>query len=414
MAILRRMIVYLILSSSFTKGLSQENKLTERPGPFALELDVIDPASIDLSAYLSSYNADQGLFFACNAPCPAGIGLSSSGQLDWFPSDYYGPTPYRFDIIVQERTPFALREFGRINIGIDQYAYKSGRYWKRYELSDPEFRALPKRVRDFQYITGVQTVASRAKRLGSVTYLGSFHSEHLVITNFHVYAALRESTLDRISEQVAPCDSRRLFYFKALNSLVHCKKLIFSDPVLDLALMSVSSTDPLVPMQLGQHAPRIRLDLSKSQSSALVVAGHGRYKNPFGRLSFGFDDDCVLEAVSLQNFSVAKLLVGLSLKLVNNSFGDLRRKPIAPRLAVACDVSPGDSGGPVILYKTGELVGITVGGYKAERKYTMPKVLGVKTSSYQAAKDIQRSPASSPSRALFIPLSVLVGRTNYL
>jgi hypothetical protein len=406
------MIVCLILCVAFSKGFSQEYPRTDKSGPSAVELDLTDPASIDLSAYWDTYSGKQALFYTCYPGCPAGLALSSNGQLDWLPSVYNGPSPYRFDIVVKERTPFSANQFAKITVSIDQYAYKSGMYWKRYELNAPEFRALPSHVKDYRFVTGVQTVPSRAKDLGSVTYLGFFNAEHLVITNFHVYAALRESTLDSKPAQVAPCDQRRQFYFKASSSFVHCKKLLFSDPVLDLVLMSVSSSNPLKPIHLGRHAPRIRLDLSNSKSLALVVAGHGRYKNPQGQLSFGFDDDCVLEGVTVQNFSVAKLLVGLSLRLLK-SFGDERRKAVAPRLAVACDVSPGDSGGPVILYDTGELIGITVGGYKGDYEYPKPPVVGAKVSAFQAAHQIQKFSPSS-SRALVIPLSVLVGRTNYL
>lgn len=393
---------------SFTKALSKENAIVGPLGLSKIELDLTDPASFDLGAYWNNTDSDRGLIFACKPSCPAGVNLSSNGLLEWSPASYHGSKPYRFEIWVRKTSSFLEAQIFKLTLIIDQFAYRAGRQWKRYESSAPEFKALPKSVRNFRYITGVQTIRSRARSLGSVTYLGFFKNEHLIVTNFHVYAALRDSLSNPLSTRIAPCDRQRVFYFKALDNFAYCKELLFSDPILDLAVMSISPLYPAIPLPLRQYAPHIRFDLSKSQSSPLVVAGHGRYKNLKGNLSFGFDSDCYLDATSPQNFSVAKLLAGFGTKLIKPFLGP-SSKQVAPRLAIACDVSPGDSGGPVIHYKTGELLGITVGGYQGRQIANMPNRGGIKTLSKPRAEGIQKASA----RALFIPLGELAGKLNY-
>lgn len=150
----------------------------------------------------------------------------------------------------------------------------------------------------------------------------------------------------------------KTFDFALLHESFECQRLIAIYPEFDLAFFEIKKRPDLDISHLGVSFSN---PVEVKRGEPLVFFSLSGYKNP-GYITFDLGmttgNLCTSFADSTQENSL-------------ESFDDLNGKPLSiPSLPIGCDVSPGDSGSPLLNQK-GELVGIlwaALGGEKSQAK----------------------------------------------
>lgn len=384
------------LAGHFT-SLASVSHLNKVPLP-TIELDLRDSLSLDLALAIKRWGFRSDHYnYRCLPRCPTGLLVSSEGMLIWNPEAYRVNSKMNreqlsksLSIQIREKDipPSNLDEaiIGKWRVKIDFFPYRGGQQWERFAIGDSRFKRLPIKLQKSRFLLASQSYQGLGS-FGTAIYLGYFHGEHLVLTNDHVF-----ESITRNGKGV--CDRKRHFTFSVPGIDAYCKELVFKDRLSDIAILSIASwpshdlnvlIDYTLPISFLAKEGRKKLD----SPVPLLIAGHGRYRNPTKELRFGYDSDCQSDGQLIRFMKKAPFSAlwdqfkkGLQISPVRS---------ISYKLA-KCDVSPGDSGGPVIRMDTGALVGIIRGGVgrdKIVKPYqeepTYPNAIFIPTSTIKSS-----------------------------
>lgn len=192
----------------------------------------------------------------------------------------------------------------------------------------------------FEMPDKIQSLAPSIGEVGSsatMFYIGDFKNKHYVLTNSHVCPSKEK------------CFKRNILFFYHKNKKGEPLKGFIKDvplinPNLDFALVEVSFINassfesPPKPFKLSNKLP--------VHNTPLINIGYGVYNNEYGSLMAEASGDCKVysktkdirkvkdpDTINPFPFSVYSFLIG-------------------------CDVSHGDSGSPIIDFKSGQVLGI--------------------------------------------------------
>lgn len=179
---------------------------------------------------------------------------------------------------------------------------------------------------------------------GTAFYLGKFNGHHMMATNHHVMPDARI------------CGSRSAI-FPLLQLQFHCEKFYGDWTGIDLALFSITVTQPEDEEKLAQIAGNFAWHKALYPGQELITAGYGVFRNQQRNLVVNDDGDCkVFSGKSDYRFIADPDKINPA---------DYQ----AWSFATGCDVSHGDSGSSMVDRVTGEVVGIiwTTATQKPER-----------------------------------------------
>lgn len=169
------------------------------------------------------------------------------------------------------------------------------------------------------------------------SYMGKTDSgRHLVMTNKHV---IDESYACSVFKQV-----KFEFLYPTKRSF-YCRQEVISIPEIDLAIVELDAEtdDPFLGQRKGL---KLAKDLSLSNQHPFITAGFGGYKNQKADLVIDQSDECRLISPS-------------------NEYKELvykRNRPSVWSIAIACDISVGDSGSALMDPLTGLIAGVIWSG----------------------------------------------------
>lgn len=207
---------------------------------------------------------------------------------------------------------------------------------------------------------------------GTAFYLGKHNGEHIMATNAHVLKNVP-------SCMVLPV----VFRFSLLKLTYTCSKIISIWRDVDFALLAInvdvaseSFLNELNPLELA-----FKNDIIKD--TLVYTSGYGEFNNPSNQLTLKNDDDCRIYSAT-------------------NTFKRLRdpeklgAKSI-PSFAVGCDISPGDSGSPIVDRQTGEVLGLIW-------STQTPKPITMRSSTFLQGLRSQENPEIWEHMAYGIPV----------
>lgn len=168
---------------------------------------------------------------------------------------------------------------------------------------------------------------------GTAFYLGKHNGDHLMATNAHV---MKNIPSCRVSPVV--------FRFTLYGVTMTCDKIITIRRDVDFALLTLSENDvseaflnELNPLKLAFNGDVIK-------NTMVYSAGYGEFQNAKGNLTLKDDQDCRI-------YSATNTFRRLE------DQGKLGTKKI-PSMAIGCDISPGDSGSPIVDRNSGDVLGL--------------------------------------------------------
>ena len=196
---------------------------------------------------------------------------------------------------------------------------------------------------------------------GTGFYLGRHNGNHIVATNAHVLKNIPSCSVSPV-----------ILQFSVFNAAFSCSKIIGIWRDIDFALISLETNsgneaflDEINPLKMAFN--------KDIQRDALVYsAGFGQYRNSNSQLTLKNDEDCRV-------YSPTNVFARLQ------DPTRLGSKKVAS-FAIGCDISPGDSGSPIIERDTGDVLGIVW-------STQMPKPITIRSQTYM--QDLRRRDTDS-------------------
>lgn len=168
---------------------------------------------------------------------------------------------------------------------------------------------------------------------GTAFYLGKHNGDHLMATNAHV---MKNIPSCRISPVV--------FRFTLFGITMTCKKIITIRRDVDFALLALNDSEVSEAYLRELNPMNLAFNKDVVKNTMLYSSGYGEFQNQSGKLTLKDDQDCRIYSAT-NTFRRLK------------DVGKLGAKKI-PSIAIGCDISPGDSGSPVVDRTTGDVLGI--------------------------------------------------------
>lgn len=168
---------------------------------------------------------------------------------------------------------------------------------------------------------------------GTAFYLGRHNGSHLMATNAHVLKNI-------LSCRVSPV----IFRFTIFGVTMKCDSIITIRRDIDFALLSVETNDVSQSFLEELNPLKFAFDRDVNRNVPVYTAGYGEFLNPEGKMTLKDDRDCRIYSKT-NDFR----------KLLDPE--KIESKKI-PSMAVGCDISPGDSGSPIVNRVSGEVMGI--------------------------------------------------------
>lgn len=398
-----------ILPSKSSMAVASERQL-EVVAPMVIDLDLSEELHLDLHSSMKSLGFSGQYSFRCQQTCPPGLALSSEGQLVWSPAVYIIRSRF-------EEASGSIQAWSDTSEGtrrvlmtwkfvIGDFPYRGGSQWSRFSSEDIRFKRLPASMQLVQYLLAYQSYKDFG-RFGTSIYLGRYLGEHLVLTNKHVFDAI-------LINGKAVCDHNRNFLFSSTGIKAHCSRVVLVDEYSDLAILAVKaapshSLDAIYRFWMGFRKSLKLLSGEKTKASQLLIAGHGRYRNPSKELRFGYDSDCRYTMHDYEKKLSIKSVTHITSYLFNKNLAPWNKSSLTSRYKRAlCDVSPGDSGGPLLRMDTGEFVGILRGGIR--RRVT---TRGVGKPPKKVSANTSYIPLLTIKRAIYIAISTMPDTKNH-
>lgn len=214
------------------------------------------------------------------------------------------------------------------------FVYHLGESWSKRPIleltseTDPALIELAKNMVSIHH----------GKNTASGSYLGrTLSGDFLVLTNHHVITS---------ASNCAPDSGVRFQFHYPVKESFSCQKLLVSLPAVDLAIVSLKVPSTREHSILKKSGLKLAKDFRSHFEQRFISAGFGGHRNKQGRLVVDDSEECRL--ISAPNFQY---------KMVHRA---------NPRgvwsMAIACDISIGDSGGPLIDPITGKIIGMVWAG----------------------------------------------------
>jgi hypothetical protein len=210
---------------------------------------------------------------------------------------------------------------------------------------------------------------------GTGIFLGRFNNRYLVATNAHVLKNIPTCAVTPVVVQ-----------FKLANLAYTCSKVIGIWPDVDFALIALRA-------QNGSHVfldqlnpPKMAFKKPLLKNTLLYSFGHGAYLNSENNLTLKAGDDCRI--YSEDN----------TLRRLQDPNQEGAKK--VPSFAVGCDISPGDSGSPLIDRTTGDIYGLIW-------STQTPKSFSVRSSTYMERLRAENSDEVWSNLAYGVPATAI-------
>ena len=210
---------------------------------------------------------------------------------------------------------------------------------------------------------------------GTGVFLGQFNDRYLVATNAHVLKNIPTCAVTPVVVQ-----------FKLANLAYTCSKVIGIWPDVDFALITLRTRN-------GSHAfldqlnpPKMAFKRPLLKNTMLYSFGHGAFQNSDNNLTLKAGDDCRI--YSGDN----------TLRRLQDPNQEGAKK--VPSFAVGCDISPGDSGSPLIDRNSGEIYGLVW-------STQTPKPLTVRSSAYMQRLRAENSDEVWSNLAYGVPATAI-------
>lgn len=210
---------------------------------------------------------------------------------------------------------------------------------------------------------------------GSGLYLGRFNDKHIVATNAHVLKNIPSCAVTPVVIQ-----------FKLLNAAYTCEKVIGIWRDVDFAIIALRTQRGSEALLNTLNPPKIAFNRPLIKNTLVYSFGHGSYQNSSDGLTLKADDDCRI-------YSQDNTLRRLSDPNQNGS-----RK--IPSFAIGCDISPGDSGSPIMDRQSGDVYGFVW-------STQTPKPITVKSSVYMERLRAENTGDVWKNLAYAIPASAI-------
>lgn len=185
---------------------------------------------------------------------------------------------------------------------------------------------------------------------GTGFFLGEHNGDMLVATNAHVLKNIPSCTVSPV-----------IVGFKTMNLTYTCSKVIGIWRSIDFAIISLNTTPSSKRRLQAMDTLEFDFKADITKNNMLFSTGYGDKNSTGAFLTLKRDEDCRVYSET-EEF----------LRLGNPNEKDARE---VPSFAMGCDISPGDSGSPVMDRRTGKVIGI------AWSTYT-PKPVTLRSSAY--------------------------------
>jgi len=178
--------------------------------------------------------------------------------------------------------------------------------------------------------------------LGTGFFLGKINNQYLVATSAHVL------------KNVPTCFAIPVYgRFEFLDRSYRCNSLIGIWPEIDLAIFTIKENKNenilggLNPLEFDFSDPYVH-------GTPLMTTGHGNYSNADSDMTLKEDRDCMIYSKSGQFARVKK-------QVIDKNDNDDQDKGISDQItafATGCDISPGDSGSPLVNRDSQRVIGM--------------------------------------------------------
>lgn len=173
---------------------------------------------------------------------------------------------------------------------------------------------------------------------GSAFYVGQFNGEYLMMTNHHVISNFSQCRYP------GPGRVRAKITF-ATGDHYDCARIVATFENIETTFFTINVPDSK--KGLFQNLA-LKLDFKRTYKAGdkLLTAGYGTFDNPRAKLTYENSDTCEL----VSNTSEPHWL-----SFVNSKS---KRTVQAWSFSHACEISPGDSGSPIVSRLTGKVIGL--------------------------------------------------------
>ena len=190
---------------------------------------------------------------------------------------------------------------------------------------------------------GQKIVSSVGRLFGTWIYLGRHKGEHIVATNEHVVQVLKKKQ----QQSRRPLSEYSITFSDSINNhQLAIGEVIGLWPEIDFALMTAKMVSPESQEFFAKNQAQIHEAHEIKKGTPLFIVGFGTKNNPNIEKTIALDGECRV-------FSNDGEYKSIRVQKALSPYATAVRA-----FAHGCDVSPGDSGSPIIHRETQKIIGV--------------------------------------------------------
>lgn len=189
-------------------------------------------------------------------------------------------------------------------------------------------------------IPEAETSGMRAQQ-GTAFYLGKFNGEHLMMTNYHVMSGSTQCRNFRSGNRI----QAKIYFETGNRKIFPCLRIIATFENLEATFFTISVPNS-EESRFQNLALKFDFKRTYNPGDKLLTAGYGSFNNPHARLTYENSETCML----ISNTSEPHWVL----------FEDQKAHKIfhSWSFSHSCEISPGDSGSPLVSRLTGKVIGL--------------------------------------------------------